>query len=75
MEFGTDLKRDVVALPHDGALVMQKYGRNIPVESQLCYNHAKPTPCGYRSFFYKRQQSNDEVDSDENDVENSDADM
>lgn len=38
IEFGLDLKY-IIASTHDGAAVMQKYGRIIPVESQLCHNH------------------------------------
>jgi hypothetical protein len=30
--------KDIVALTHDGAAVMQKYGRLIPADSQLCFN-------------------------------------
>jgi hypothetical protein len=37
-EFGLKFK-DIVASTHDGAAVMQKYGRLIPAKSQLCFNH------------------------------------
>jgi hypothetical protein len=37
-EFGLNFK-DTVALTHDDAAVMQKYGRLILAESQLCFNH------------------------------------
>ena len=29
-----------MASTHDGAAVMRKYGADIPVESQICFNHA-----------------------------------
>lgn len=72
MEFGINLESDVVASTHDGASVMQKYGRIIPVESQLCYNHA--IHLAVIEVFYKRHPSNDAMDSDEIDDENSDID-
>lgn len=39
LEFGIQFS-DIVASTHDGAAVMQKYGRNISAINQLCYNHA-----------------------------------
>ena len=39
MQFELDFS-DIVASTHDGASVMQKYGRLIEAENQLCYNHA-----------------------------------
>lgn len=38
-EFGLQL-HNIVASTNDGAAVMQKYGRNIECEMQLCLNHA-----------------------------------
>jgi hypothetical protein len=37
-EFGLKFK-NIVASTHNGAAVMQKYGRLIPAESQPCFNH------------------------------------
>lgn len=38
-EFSLHFERDIVASTHDGAPVMQKYGRNIQAVSQLCIIH------------------------------------
>lgn len=39
LEYGLNFNKHIVASTHDGASVMQKYGRNITSESQLCHNH------------------------------------
>lgn len=39
-EFNLNFQEHIVASTHDGAQVMQKYGKLTGIESQLCYNHA-----------------------------------
>ena len=39
-DYSLDLEKYIVASTHDSAAVMRKYGADIPVESQLCFNHA-----------------------------------
>ena len=39
-DYSLDLEKHIVASTHDGAAVMRKYGADIPVESQLWFNHA-----------------------------------
>lgn len=39
LQFGLSFD-DIVASTHDGAAVMKKYGRIIPIESQTFINHA-----------------------------------
>lgn len=38
-EYGIDLETTVVGITTDGASVMQKFGKLLPVESQLCFAH------------------------------------
>ena len=75
LEFGLNFTSDIVASTHDGASVMQKYGKLNGIENQLCYNHA--IHLAVVDIFYTKKDysssnnTGEESDSEEDEGSNS----
>jgi hypothetical protein len=64
-KFGLKFK-DIVASTHDGAVVMQKYGRLILAESQFCFNHG--IHLSVTDVFYVKKRKNTKAQTSEDGI-------
>ncbi len=70
LEFGLDLEKDIIGISTDGATVMRKMGRLLPVAHQVCALHG--LHLAITDVFYKKKEATEEDSDDDNEEEEDD---
>ena len=69
-QHGLDLRKDIVGIMTDGASVMKKVGRILPVNQQLCFAHG--VQLAVIEVLYQKQDIEREIDQQFDEDEQSD---